>query len=82
LLILVQIFVRKCCAKSAQDLDAVLFTHGHKDHVAGLDDIRPFNYLLNKTIDVYAEEMVQEILKKNLVMRLKSSNIQARRKLI
>ena len=47
-----------------QDLDAVVFTHGHKDHVAGLDDIRPFNYLLNKTIDVYAEERVQEILKR------------------
>lgn len=47
-----------------QDLDAVLFTHGHKDHVAGLDDIRPFNYLLGKTIAVYAEERVQDILKK------------------
>jgi phosphoribosyl 1,2-cyclic phosphate phosphodiesterase len=30
--------------------------------VAGLDDIRPFNYLLNKTIDVFAEVSVQEIL--------------------
>ena len=50
--------------EKVQDLDAVLFTHGHKDHVAGLDDIRPFNYLLNKKIDVYAEEMVQQILKR------------------
>ncbi len=50
--------------EQVQDLDAVVFTHGHKDHVAGLDDIRPFNYLLEKTIDVYAEERVQEILKK------------------
>jgi len=50
--------------ENVQDLDAVLFTHGHKDHVAGLDDIRPFNYLLNKTIDVYAESIVQDILKK------------------
>lgn len=50
--------------EKVQDLDAVVFTHGHKDHVAGLDDIRPFNYLLNKTIDVYAEERVQEILHK------------------
>ena len=46
-----------------KDLDAVVFTHGHKDHVAGLDDIRPFNYLLGKTINVYAEERVQQILK-------------------
>jgi phosphoribosyl 1,2-cyclic phosphate phosphodiesterase len=50
--------------ENIQDLDAVLFTHGHKDHVAGLDDIRPFNYILEKTIDVYAEERVQDILKK------------------
>ena len=49
--------------ENVQDLDAVVFTHGHKDHVAGLDDIRPFNYLLEKTIDVYAEESVQEVLK-------------------
>ena len=50
--------------ENIQDLDAVVFTHGHKDHVAGLDDIRPFNYLLNKTIDVYAETSVQEVLKR------------------
>ena len=47
-----------------QDLDAVLFTHEHKDHIAGLDDIRPFNYLLHKVIDVYATERVQEALKR------------------
>jgi phosphoribosyl 1,2-cyclic phosphate phosphodiesterase len=57
-----------------KDLDAVVFTHGHKDHVAGLDDIRPFNYLLNKTINVYAEERVQQILKKSFLMPLNRSN--------
>lgn len=45
-------------------LDAVLFTHEHKDHIAGLDDIRPFNYLQNKIIDVYATERVQTALKR------------------
>lgn len=47
-----------------KDLDAILFTHEHKDHVAGLDDIRPFNYLLKKNIDIYATERVQHALKK------------------
>lgn len=47
-----------------KDLDAVIFTHEHKDHIAGLDDIRPFNYLLHKVIDVYATERVQTALKR------------------
>lgn len=47
-----------------KDLDAILFTHEHKDHVAGLDDIRPFNYLLHKNIDIYATERVQDALKR------------------
>lgn len=46
------------------DLDAILFTHEHKDHVAGLDDIRPFNYLLGKRIDIYACNRVQQALKR------------------
>ncbi|WP_316809730.1 MBL fold metallo-hydrolase [Pedobacter heparinus] len=46
------------------DLDAILFTHEHKDHIAGLDDIRPFNYLLKKNIDIYATERVQHALRK------------------
>jgi len=50
--------------EGVKDLDAVLFTHEHKDHIAGLDDIRPFNYLLHKVIDVYATERVQASLKR------------------
>lgn len=49
---------------NVKDLDAILYTHEHKDHVAGLDDIRPFNYLLKKNIDIYATERVQEALRK------------------
>lgn len=49
---------------NVQDLDAIVYTHEHKDHVAGLDDIRPFNYLLQKNIDIYATQRVQEALKR------------------
>ncbi len=47
-----------------QNLDAVLFTHEHKDHVAGLDDIRAFNFKSRKDMDVYAVPRVQEALKR------------------
>jgi phosphoribosyl 1,2-cyclic phosphate phosphodiesterase len=50
--------------EGVKNLDAILFTHEHKDHIAGLDDIRPFNYMLNKDIDVYATRRVQDALKR------------------
>jgi phosphoribosyl 1,2-cyclic phosphate phosphodiesterase len=43
-------------------LHAVLFTHEHRDHVAGLDDIRAFNYLQKSPMDVYAEARVLRAL--------------------
>ncbi|MCS7189714.1 MAG: MBL fold metallo-hydrolase [Bacteroidia bacterium] len=36
-------------------VDAVLFTHAHKDHTAGLDDVRPYNYLYEKRIPLYGD---------------------------
>jgi len=47
-----------------QHLDAIVFTHEHKDHVAGLDDVRAFNYKQNAPVDVYATTRVQEALKR------------------
>lgn len=45
-------------------LDAVLFTHPHKDHIAGLDDIKAYNFFQQKAMDVYANEMTQTALKR------------------
>lgn len=47
-----------------KNLEAILFTHEHKDHVAGLDDIRAFNYKQQSEIDIYAHRRVQDALKK------------------
>lgn len=41
-------------------IDAVIYTHDHRDHVAGLDDIRAFNFIMKKKIDLYATEAVQQ----------------------
>ena len=49
---------------NVQRLDAIVFTHEHKDHVAGLDDIRAFNYKQQGPIDVYAGARVQEALRR------------------
>ena len=46
-----------------EKLDAIIFTHEHKDHTAGLDDVRAFNWVNKKAVDVYAEERVQASLK-------------------
>lgn len=50
--------------QQVKKLDAVVFTHPHKDHVAGLDDIKAFNFLLKKPIDIYADSLTEEALRR------------------
>jgi len=45
-------------------LDAVLITHHHKDHIAGLDDVKAYNYFQRKPMKVYANEGTQGALKR------------------
>ncbi|WP_257668165.1 MBL fold metallo-hydrolase [Parapedobacter tibetensis] len=45
-------------------MDAILFTHSHKDHLAGLDDVRAFNRQKGGAIDVYGTVDVHEALKR------------------
>ncbi|MGB8193481.1 MAG: MBL fold metallo-hydrolase [Chitinophagaceae bacterium] len=43
-------------------LDAIVFTHPHKDHIAGLDDVRAYNFFTRKPMEIYANEMTQEVI--------------------
>ncbi len=48
---------------NVQKLDAVVYTHAHKDHIAGLDDIRAFNFKQKGAMDIYATPAVQKALR-------------------
>jgi phosphoribosyl 1,2-cyclic phosphate phosphodiesterase len=45
-------------------LDAVVYTHPHKDHIAGLDDVRAYNFFMKKPMNVYANALTEETLKR------------------
>ncbi len=50
----------QCLANGIREVDAVLFTHHHADHVAGLDDLRRFNWLTRKALPCYGTERTLE----------------------
>ena len=56
-------FRQQMLREDVKRLDAVLFTHAHKDHIAGLDDVRAFNYFLQRPMDVYATPEVKEAIR-------------------
>ena len=57
-------FRQQCLRESVQHIDAVVFTHEHKDHVAGLDDIRPFNFRSKKDMPGFATKRVETALRR------------------
>ncbi len=56
-------FRQQMLREKVKKLDAVIFTHEHKDHIAGLDEVRAFNFINGIVMPVYATERVQQALK-------------------
>lgn len=57
-------FRQQILTNGIKNLQAILLTHEHNDHVIGLDDVRPFNFIYKKNMPVYCVERVAEDLKK------------------
>ncbi len=48
--------------EKVKKLDGVLFTHPHKDHIAGLDDVRAYNFFQSQPMNIYANSMTIDAL--------------------
>ena len=57
-------FRQQLLRQKLKTLDAVIFTHEHKDHIAGLDEVKAFNYFNKMRMPVYASERVQQAIKR------------------
>jgi phosphoribosyl 1,2-cyclic phosphate phosphodiesterase len=67
-------FRQQMLREKVMNLDAVLFTHEHKDHIAGLDDIRAYNYISQSAMDIYATTEVQAALQREFHYVFSGSN--------
>ena len=63
-------FRQQMLRANVRRLDAIVFTHGHKDHTAGMDDVRAYNYHDGKAMQVYANEHTQEADEKEVANRV------------
>ncbi|MBC8047482.1 MAG: MBL fold metallo-hydrolase, partial [Fimbriimonadaceae bacterium] len=57
-------FRQQMLRKNVKKLDAILLTHQHKDHTAGLDDIRAYNYFQQKPMDIYLTAETEHAVRK------------------
>lgn len=52
---------------NVKKLDAVVYTHPHKDHIAGLDDIRAYNFFSDKPMEIFANALTETALRREFM---------------
>lgn len=57
-------FRQQMLREKITQIDAIFITHEHKDHTAGLDDVRAYNYLMQKEMSIYGDSRVLETIKR------------------
>lgn len=57
-------FRQQMLRAGVRKLDSILLTHEHKDHIGGMDDVRAYNYINKKPIDIYCDERVQKAVRR------------------
>jgi phosphoribosyl 1,2-cyclic phosphate phosphodiesterase len=57
-------FRQQMLRANVQKLDGILYTHEHKDHTAGMDDVRAFNFKHKKPMEMYVDENVNTALRR------------------
>jgi len=58
-------FRQQMLSNNVKQVDAILYTHEHRDHTAGFDDIRPFNFMQKKDMPLYCSDRVAEAMKRD-----------------
>lgn len=66
-------FRQQMLREDVRSLRAVIYTHAHKDHIAGMDDVRSFNFLERRDMELFCNQQTEEALKREFYYAFESN---------